>query len=101
MFISSPVQQALNIRADEDITQEDNIKAISKQLNLDDIHKKMATSDFYPFKRLIEEYPEEEILVVYDYEFQYDKNFFLCLDPDLKIIINNVNSTIFDSQLRL
>ena len=52
---------------------------------------------FYPFKRLIEEYPEEEILVVYDYEFQYDKNFFLCLDPDLKIIINNVNLTIFVS----
>ena len=51
----------------------------------------MATSDFYPFRRLIEEYPEDDITVVYDYEFQYDKNFFLCLDLDLKHIINNVN----------
>ncbi len=91
LFISSSVQQVLNIRADEDVTQEENIKSINKQLILDDIQKKMATSDFYPFRKLIEDYPEEDILVIYDYEFQYDKNFFLCLDPDLKIIINNVS----------
>lgn len=91
LFISSSAQTLLNIRADEDITQEDNIKTVPKQSLLDEINKKMATSDFYPFRRLIEEYPEDDITVVYDYEFQYDKNFFLCLDLDLKHIINNVN----------
>ena len=90
LFISTSAQQALNIRSDEDITQEDNIKPVAKQLLLDDITKKMATSDFYPFRKHIEEYPEEEIIIIYDYEFQYDKNFFLCFDLDLKSIILNV-----------
>lgn len=50
----------------------------------------MATSDFYPFKKIIEDFSEDEILVIYDYEFQYDKNFFLCFDLDLKQIILSV-----------
>ena len=43
LFISSSAQTLLSIRADEDITQEDNIKQVAKQLLLDDINKKMAT----------------------------------------------------------
>jgi hypothetical protein len=91
LFLSGSTQQAFNVRSDEDITQEDNIKSIKRQQVLDDIAKRGAISDFYPLKKLIEDYEEEEILIVYDYEFQYDKNFYLCLDNNLRSIINNVN----------
>jgi hypothetical protein len=91
LFISSGMQQAFNIRSDEDITQEDNIRMIAKQPILDDLYKKQAGSDFHALRKQIEEYPDDEILIVYDYEFQYDKNFYLCLNNDLKEIINNVS----------
>lgn len=80
-----------NLKADEDVTQEDNIRSVKKQLILDDIQTRHSVSDFSPLKKQIEEYPEDEILLIYDYEFQHDKNFFICLDTSLKEIINNVN----------
>jgi hypothetical protein len=93
--LSGNTQTAFNVRSEEDITQEDNVKTINKQQVLDDIYKKQVGSDFHPLRKYIEEYPEEEILIVYDYEFQYDKNFYLCLNTDLKAIINSVSSLFF------
>lgn len=89
IFISGKMQQALNIRSEEDVTQEDNVRTIQRQLLLDDIYLKQAGSEFSALRKQIEEYSEEEVLVVYDYDFQYDKNFYLCLNNDLKEIINN------------
>jgi hypothetical protein len=84
------MQKELNIRSDEDVTQEDNIRTISKQAMLDDIYKKQVASDFAPVRKQLEEYPEEDVLIVYDYDFQYDKNFYVCLNNELREIINNV-----------
>jgi hypothetical protein len=94
IFLTSSTQQQFNLRTDEDVTQEDNIRKIPKVLILEDIKTKLATSDFYPLKQLIEEYPDEDILLIYDYEFQHDKNFYICLSISLKDIINDVNSSI-------
>jgi hypothetical protein len=94
LFLSRATQQTLNLKADEDVTQEDNVRSVRKQLLLDDIAHKHATSDFYPFKKLIDEYPDEEICFAYDHEFQHDKNFYICLDTNLKEIINNVRRSI-------
>jgi hypothetical protein len=91
LFVSSPTQIKFNLRTDEDVTQEDPIRMVAKQALLDDITAKMAISDFSPLKKLIEEYPEDEILFLYDYDFNYDKNFYLCLTTDLKAIIDNVS----------
>jgi hypothetical protein len=63
---------------------------VSKQAILDDMAAKLAISDFSPLKKLIEEYPEDEILFLYDYDFNYDKNFYLCLSIETKQIIDNV-----------
>ena len=90
LFFTGSTQQAFNIRSEEDITQEENIRTISKQQILDDIYHKKIGSDFSPVKKLVEDYPEDEILVIYDYEFQFDKNYYLCLDLDLKAIILTV-----------
>jgi hypothetical protein len=88
------MQQQLNIRSDEDVTQEDNIRTITKQVMLDDIYKKQVASDFSPVRKQLEEYPEEDVLIAYDYDFQYDKNFYICLNTELREIINNVNFAI-------
>ncbi|CAF0718048.1 unnamed protein product [Brachionus calyciflorus] len=89
LFLSSGTQSNLNIRSDEDITQEDNFRSIPKQAILDDIYNKQALSDFSPLRKQIEEYPEDEITLVYDYEFQHDKNFYICLNIGLKELIHN------------
>ncbi len=91
LFFTGATQAAFNIRSEEDIHQEDNIKTIMKSQILEDIYKKNIGSDFSPVRKQVEEYPEEEILVIYDYDFQFDKNYYLCLDLDLKEIILNVN----------
>jgi len=91
LFISSNTQEAFNIRIDDDVTQQDNLRMIDRQQILDDIYKKQVGSDFSPLRKLIEDYNEEQILLVYDYEFQYDKNFFVCLNNELKEIIKNVS----------
>lgn len=83
-----------NIKTEEDVTQEDNIRSLKKQAILDDISTRHAVSDFSPLKKQIEDYPEDEILVVYDYEFQHDKNFLICLDTEIKEFINNVIQSI-------
>lgn len=72
------------------MTQEDNIRVVSKQSIMDDIYNKQALSDFSPVKKIVDEYPEDEVMIVYDYDFQYDKNFYICLSTSLKEIINMV-----------
>lgn len=90
LFLSGGTQAAFDLRSDEDITQEDNIRHVTKQTILDDMINKQALSDFSPLRKQIEDYPEDQIVVVYDYEFQHDKNFYICLSPSLKEIILNV-----------
>ncbi len=63
---------------------------IPKQQIMDDITKKNAGSDFHPLKQQIDEYQGEEIPVIYDYEFQYDKNFYICLSNELKSFMSMV-----------
>lgn len=91
MFFTGATQNAFSIVGEEDITQEENIKTINKQAILEDIYKKNVGSDFSPVRKLVEDYPEEDILVIYDYDFQFDKNYYLCLDLDLKDIILDVS----------
>ena len=90
IFLTNATQTAFNLRSDDDITQEDNIRMIPKQQIVDDILRKNAGSDFHPLKQLIEDYQAEEIAVIYDYEFQFDKNFYICLSDELKSFMNMV-----------
>jgi hypothetical protein len=90
IFLSNNTQEAFHIAAEDEVTQEDNTRTISKQQILDDISKRNNLSEFFILKKQIEEYPEEDILIIYDYEFQYDKNYYLCLSLDLKFFIENV-----------
>lgn len=95
LFISSATQNRLNIKTDEDVTQEDNIRKLSKQVIVEDMQTLMSLSDFAPLRKQIEEYPEDEITIVYDYNFNYDKNFFICLSTEIKHFIENVYFSVY------
>ena len=91
IFLTNATQQAFSVRSEEDVTQEDNIKTISKAKIMEDIAKRNVGSDFSPLRTQIEEIAAEEILIIYDYDYQFDKNFYLCLSNELKELIQNVS----------
>jgi hypothetical protein len=54
IFISSLTQQALDVRVDEDVTQENNWKLISKETLLNDIQTHGQSSNFIEFQQQIQ-----------------------------------------------
>ncbi|CAF1214774.1 unnamed protein product, partial [Didymodactylos carnosus] len=84
IFISSATQQSLQLRVDEDLTQESNLKLIGKDVLLDDIQTAGQASSFFEFQQQIQAYPENEIAIIYDYDYFYSQNFLICFDPKLK-----------------
>uniref|UniRef100_A0A8C5GKX8 Uncharacterized protein n=1 Tax=Gouania willdenowi TaxID=441366 RepID=A0A8C5GKX8_GOUWI len=78
-------------RADEDVTQENPYKLLKKQDIIEDIKAKGAVSDFSPVKQIVLDYPEEEVLLVFDRDFLYGQCFFLILTPEAKEKIFSVS----------
>ncbi|XP_019481953.1 PREDICTED: WD repeat-containing protein 63 [Hipposideros armiger] len=77
LLLTTKTQEIFNCRANEDFTDEQPYKLIKKQDIFADFHKRAAVSDFYPFKKIIQEYPGDELLLVYDKDFKYGLNFYL------------------------
>ncbi|UJR25204.1 hypothetical protein I4U23_006556 [Adineta vaga] len=94
IFISSATQQALQLSVDEDVTQDNNWKLIDKEILLKDIETLGQGSNFYEFQQQIQNYPENEIAIVYDYDYFYSQNFLICFDSLLKNYIKNSPMTL-------
>ncbi|CAF0793564.1 unnamed protein product [Rotaria sordida] len=94
IFISSATQQAMQLCVDEDLTQENNAKMIDKEILLNDIQTNGQGSNFYEFQQQIQNYPENEIAIIYDYDYFYSQNFLICFDPKLKKFIENPPVTL-------
>ncbi|XP_054422809.1 dynein axonemal intermediate chain 3 [Pteronotus mesoamericanus] len=77
LVLTTKTQEIFNCRIDEDLTDEQPYKLIKKQDILADFHNRAAVSDFYPVKKIIQEYPGDELLVVYDKDFKYGLNFYI------------------------
>ncbi|XP_046501679.1 dynein axonemal intermediate chain 3 isoform X3 [Equus quagga] len=77
VVLTTKTQEIFNCRIDEDITDEQPYKLIKKADILADFQNRAAVSDFYPVKKVIQEYPGDEILLVYDKDFKYGLNFYL------------------------
>lgn len=84
LFLSSKTQQIFHCICDEDVTQENPIKIITKQEILDDMHNRAAICDFHVLKKQILEYAGDELLVMYDYNFKYGQNFYIYLTEEAK-----------------
>ncbi|XP_014685619.1 dynein axonemal intermediate chain 3 isoform X1 [Equus asinus] len=77
VVLTTKTQEIFNCRIGEDITDEQPYKLIKKADILADFQNRAAVSDFYPVKKVIQEYPGDEILLVYDKDFKYGLNFYL------------------------
>nr|KAG5698305.1 hypothetical protein BaRGS_017007 [Batillaria attramentaria] len=89
LFMTSKTQEIFHCVCDQDVTEENPFKIITKQEIVDDMRNRAAVCDFHPFKQQITDYAFDEILVVYDYEFKWGQNFYICLNEDSKELILN------------
>uniref|UniRef100_A0A8C5TUX5 WD repeat domain 63 n=1 Tax=Malurus cyaneus samueli TaxID=2593467 RepID=A0A8C5TUX5_9PASS len=82
--LTAKTQKIFKCRADEDVTEENCFKCIKKEDILQDLKKRAKKSDFHPFKKVILEYPGEELLIVFDPSFQYGQNFYIVASEEAK-----------------
>ncbi|NXH32576.1 WDR63 protein, partial [Myiagra hebetior] len=84
LLLTAKTQKIFNCRADEDVTEENCFKCIKKEDITQDLKTRANNSDFYPLKKVILEYPGEEILVVFDPKFEYGQNFYIVASEEAK-----------------
>ncbi|KFV43017.1 WD repeat-containing protein 63, partial [Gavia stellata] len=84
LVFTTKTQEIFNCRVDEDVTEENCFKLIKKEDIIQDLKTRPAISDFHPVKKVVLEYPGEELLVVFDAKFQYGQNFYLVASEEAK-----------------
>ncbi|XP_070562697.1 dynein axonemal intermediate chain 3-like isoform X2 [Ptychodera flava] len=84
LFLSSKTQELFHVTVDEDVTTEEPHKLIPKEEIIQDMKMRAAISDFHPVKQTVLDYPADEILVIYDYDFKYGQNFYMALTEEAK-----------------
>ncbi|XP_073090319.1 dynein axonemal intermediate chain 3 isoform X1 [Manis javanica] len=77
LLLTTKTQEIFNCQIDEDITDEQPYILIKKEAIFADFENRGAISDFHPVKKIIQEYPGDELLVIYDKDFKYGLNFYL------------------------
>ncbi|XP_007944383.1 dynein axonemal intermediate chain 3 [Orycteropus afer afer] len=77
VVLTTKTQEIFNCRINEDMTDEQPYKLLKKEDIIEDLHNRAAVSDFHPLRKIVREYPGEELLLVYDKEFKYGLNFYL------------------------
>nr|XP_012603065.1 WD repeat-containing protein 63 isoform X2 [Microcebus murinus] len=77
LVLTTKTQEIFKCRVEEDVTDEQPYKLINKETFFEDFKNRGPISDFYPVKKIIQEYPGEELLLVYDKDFKYGLNFYL------------------------
>ncbi|KAK0131724.1 WD repeat-containing protein 63 [Merluccius polli] len=93
LVLTSATQELFGCRADEDLTEDKPHKLLNKGDMVQDMKTRAAVSDFSPVKQLVLDYPEDEILLVFDREFTYGQSFYLALTPEAKERILNPPQT--------
>ncbi|NXC47350.1 WDR63 protein, partial [Penelope pileata] len=84
LVFTTKTQEIFNCRVDKDVTEENCFKLIKKEDIVQDLKTRAAISDFHPVKKVVLEYPGEELLVVFDANFQYGQNFYLVASEEAK-----------------
>ncbi|XP_006033914.1 WD repeat-containing protein 63 [Alligator sinensis] len=84
LVFTEKTQEIFNCRVNEDITEENPFKLLKKEDVIQDMKTRAAISDFHPVKKVVLEYPGEELLIVLDAEFRYGQNFYLVATEEAK-----------------
>ncbi|NXW71046.1 WDR63 protein, partial [Hirundo rustica] len=92
LLLTAKTQEIFNCRSDEDVTEENCFKCIKKEDIIQDLKTRAKTSDFHPLKKVILEYPGEELLLVFDPNFQYGQNFYIVASEEAKENLLKVKS---------
>ncbi|XP_008590573.1 PREDICTED: WD repeat-containing protein 63-like, partial [Galeopterus variegatus] len=77
VVLTTNTQEIFKCRIDADVTEEQPYKLIRKEDIFEDLRNRAAVSDFYPVKKMVQEYPGDELVLVYDKDFRYGLNFYL------------------------
>ncbi|MEQ2222893.1 Dynein intermediate chain 3, axonemal, partial [Ilyodon furcidens] len=84
LVLTSATQELFGCCADEDVTKKSPYKLLKKDDIVQDMKTRAAVSDFSPVKQIVLDYPEEEMLLVFDADFRYGQSFYLVLTPEAK-----------------
>uniref|UniRef100_A0A671PW20 WD repeat domain 63 n=1 Tax=Sinocyclocheilus anshuiensis TaxID=1608454 RepID=A0A671PW20_9TELE len=79
LVLTSATQELFGCRSDEDLTGENPYKLLKKEDIIQDMKTRASVSDFSPIKQLVLDYPEDELLLVFDRDFIYGQSFYLVL----------------------
>ena len=112
LFFSGKSQEIFECVADTDLTPNNPHKLILKEKIVEDFKNRAAVSDFFPVKQKVlvstksvhflnkahvlisprvQNYPGEAVLLVYDYDFKFGENFYICLTEEAKDWVLNVS----------
>ncbi|NXJ80679.1 WDR63 protein, partial [Trogon melanurus] len=84
LVFTTKTQEIFNCRVGEDVTEENCFKLIKKEDIIQDLKTRAAISDFHPIKKVVLEYPGEELMVVFDAKLQYGQSFYLVASEEAK-----------------
>ncbi|XP_031430157.1 dynein axonemal intermediate chain 3 isoform X2 [Clupea harengus] len=84
MVLTSATQELFECRADEDVTGDNPYKLLRKEDMMQDMRTRAAVSDFSPIKQAVLDYPEDEMLLVFDRDFTYGQSFYLVITVEAK-----------------
>ncbi|XP_063155938.1 dynein axonemal intermediate chain 3 [Candoia aspera] len=89
LVLTEKTQEIFNCLADVDVTAENPYKLIKKEDIINDMKTRAAISDFHPIKKIVSDYPGEELLIVFDRELKYGQIFYLIATEEAKENILN------------
>ncbi|KAF7662162.1 hypothetical protein LDENG_00244860 [Lucifuga dentata] len=89
LVLTSATQELFGCRTDADVTAENPYKLLKKDDIVQDMKTRAAMSDFSTAKKLVLDYPEDELLLVFDRNFTYGNSFYLVVTPEAKDRILN------------
>ncbi|XP_078501688.1 dynein axonemal intermediate chain 3 [Lissotriton helveticus] len=89
LVVTTMTQEIFNSRVDVDVTPANPYKLIKKEDILQDLKTRAAVSDFHPVKKVVMDYPGDELLLILDSDFKYGQNFYLISTEEWKEKILN------------
>lgn len=84
LFLASKTQELFQLGESSAATEHVIVKIRPKQDILADIQKRAAVSDFSPIKKKIQEYPEDNLVLIADADYKFGENFVILLTTEAK-----------------
>ncbi|XP_076849702.1 dynein axonemal intermediate chain 3 isoform X2 [Brachyhypopomus gauderio] len=84
LVLTSATQELFGCRGDVDVSVDKPHKLLRKDDIIVDMRNRAAVSDFSVIKQAVLDYPDEEMLLVFDRDFTYGQSFYLVLTVEAK-----------------